>query len=443
MLETNLKIITELKAFLNYLIENENARKLIIKGENDFTRNRKLTIEKLVLFLINLSRKTLTVEIKEFFDLLGIPDMRCTKSAFTQQRKKLCYLFFELWNYHLSNCFYNFYGNKIKTWNSFRLLGIDGSTLYLANTKELTEYFGVQENQHGGKTMARTLFVYDVLNEIAIYSKIRPIKTSESTILCPLIESIPDDAIAIYDRGFPSYKNMFLHICQEKEKKFVMRCSVTQNKTVIDFVNSGKRNQIVEFTPNDEAIKQLYQMKYHVTKKTSIKVRLIRIELDDGSIEILATNLYDSKIYPTSQFKFLYFQRWKVETGINYFKNLYQIELFSGNTVESVHQDFYATIFTFNLHSILIKQCKSGVHKISQNRKYEYKINRAVTLGFIKGDLIRLFTNSNPVAILKKMEKEFLTELIPIRNNRKYKRIKKVKRLNGKYQTLTNYKQAI
>lgn len=443
MIETNVKIINELKEFLKYFIENEETRKLIIKNEKDFTRRRKLSVEKIILFLINLSRKTLTVEIKEFFDLLEAPDLRCTKSAFTQQRKKLCYLFFKLWNRYLAECFYLFYEDNIKRWNGFRLLGVDGSTLYLPNTKALTEYFGVQENQHGGKTMARTLFVYDVLNEITIYSELQPIKTSETAILNSLIERIPDDAIAIYDRGFPSYKTMFLHIFQEKEKKFVMRCPITLNKTVIDFVKSGKKNQIVEFTPNNEAIAQLYEMKYIVTKETAIKVRLIRIELDDGNIEVLATNLYDSIKYPTNKFKELYFQRWKVETGINYLKNLYQIELFSGYTVESIYQDFYATIFTFNLHGILIKQCETSVRNINQNRKYNYKINRTVTLGFIKGDLIKLFLSNNPKSILEKMKNEFIKELVPIRNGRKYERHKKVKRLNGKYQTLTNYKQAI
>ena len=443
MIETNVKIINELKEFLKYFIENEEKRKIIIKNEKDFRRKRKLSAEKIILFLINLSRKTLTVEIKEFFDILATPELRCTKSAFTQQRKKLSYLFFKLWNLYLADCFYFFYEDNIKRWNGHRLLGVDGSTLYLPNTKSLAEYFGKQENQHGGKVMARTLFIYDVLNEITIYSELHPIKISETAILNSVIEKIPDDAIAIYDRGFSSYKNMFLHIFQEREKKFVMRCSIVPNKTIINFVKSGKRNQIVKLTPNDDAIAQLYKMKYIVNKETTIKVRLIRIELDDGNVEVLATNLYESKKYPTNKFKKLYFQRWKIETEINYLKNLYQIELFSGYAVESIYQDFYATMFTFNLHGILIKQCEIDVININRNRKYEYKINRTVTLGFIKGDLINLFINNSPKTILEKMKNEFIKELVPIRNGRKYERLKKVKRLNGKYQTLTNYKQAI
>lgn len=443
MIEANIQIIGELKEFIRYVLNDKELRKIIIPKANDFTRDRNLTVEKLALFLINMSRKTLSVELHEFFEILGKSEKRCTKSAFTQQRKKLSYLFFKGWNINLRDSFYYYYSEKLVLWNGFRLIGVDGSTFYLPQTKEILEYFGTQENQYGGKAMARALFVYDVLNEISIHNEIHPIKTSESAILCDLITLLPYDSIAIYDRGFPSFKNMFLHIYQEKAKLFVMRCSLTQNKAVIDFVKSGKRSAIVELHPNKDAKNQLWELGYKVFENTTIKIRFIRIELDNGDIEILATNLYDSIKYPTSQFKSLYFHRWKVETGINYIKNLYQIELFSGRSVESVKQDFYATMFTFNLHSILIKQCDLKLKMKDKETKYEYKINRTVTLGFIKGDLLLLFINSNPKEILIKMQNEFSKETIPIRDGRKYERTKKVRRLNGKYQSLTNYKRAI
>ena len=235
----------------------------------------------------------------------------------------------------------------------------------------------------------------------------------------------------------------FPHMSQETEKKFVMRCSLNENNMIANFVKSGKRNMIVNFVPpKSEAIKQLYELGYKIAKDTIIRVRLIRVELDNGEIEVLATNLYDSIKYPTSQFKALYFMRWGVETSINYLKNIYQVELFSGYSIEAIKQDFYATMFTFNLHSILIKQCESNLKQTNLNKKYEYKINRTTTLGFIKGELILLFINENPEEILLKMRKEFLKELIPIRDGRKYIRSPKIQK-RGKYQTLTNYKHAV
>ena len=39
-------------------------------------------------------------------------------------------------------------------------------------------------------------------------------------------------------------------------------------------------------------------------------MRLVKVILDDGEIEILATSLLDDKIYKTNDFKILYWKRW-------------------------------------------------------------------------------------------------------------------------------------
>ena len=77
MIEANIIIIQELKEFIRVVLEDKELRKLAIKNERDFTRERKLTAEKLAFFLINMSRKTLSVELKEFFEILEIPDTLC------------------------------------------------------------------------------------------------------------------------------------------------------------------------------------------------------------------------------------------------------------------------------------------------------------------------------------------------------------------------------
>ena len=50
--------------------------------------------------------------------------------------------------------------------------------------------------------------------------------------------------------------------------------------------------------------------------------------------------------------------RWGIETNISPQKNIMQLESFSGLTVKAVEQDFYATVFTANLHAGLIKDAQ-------------------------------------------------------------------------------------
>lgn len=442
MIEANLKIINELKEFLKLVLKVPKLREVFFNNCQNFTRNRKLSFENLVLFLINLSKKSLSIELKEFFGLLSTDYSPCSKSAFCQQRKKLRHYFFKVWNELLITSFYRYYQENVKRWNGFRLWGIDGSTLYLINKKEVREYFGVQSNKHAEIPMARAMYIYDVLNNLVVFSEIYPIKYSEHAVFPKWIEKLPEDVIGIYDRGFASFKIMFLHIYQEKGKKFVIRLPI-KSKEVRKFVASGKRSKIVNFNATYDAIEQLYDLGYVVTSETSIKVRLIRVELGNGKIEVLATNLYEEKDYCAELFKELYFKRWGIETSIGIQKNYLQIEIFSGQTVETIHQDFYASIFTLNLHSLLIKQCDEDIEKINQKRKHEYKINRNVTLGFLKGEIVKIFINYEPEEIIKRLKKEFIKAIEPIRPNRTYPRKVKLKRMKGKYQTFTNYKRAI
>lgn len=67
-----------------------------------------------------------------------------------------------------------------------------------------------------------------------------------------------------------------------------------------------------------------------------LKVRLIRIELDNGEIEVLITSLLDRQKYAHTDFKPLYQQRWGSETCYDTLKNKLQIEVVSGHSPEAV-----------------------------------------------------------------------------------------------------------
>jgi hypothetical protein len=54
-----------------------------------------------------------------------------------------------------------------------------------------------------------------------------------------------------------------------------------------------------------------------------------------------------------------------------------------------------------------------------------------------------LFLLEEPEQILIRLQKAFERNIEPVRPGRQYQRITKAKRLNGKFQTFTNYKRAV
>ena len=104
MKEINLKIIDDVKIFLFNVQEKDSFRKLFCKS-NAFIRKRVLTLSYVVLFLINMPKRTLSIELTDYFTI-HTNGIKCTKSAFSQQRNKLNYSFFYAWNRILTDSFY-------------------------------------------------------------------------------------------------------------------------------------------------------------------------------------------------------------------------------------------------------------------------------------------------------------------------------------------------
>lgn len=438
MLSANLKIIGELKEFISIIVETPELLKNFSLDGKAFTRSRKLPFERIVFLILKLCKKTLSVELDQFFEEINKPNS-CTVSAFSQQRMKLNPQFYCVWNELLNICYYHYYGSNVKRWKGYRIIAGDGSCISLVNTPKLEKYFGKQSNQNSSYVQAQAFYFYDVLNELIIHAKLSHCKIGEASLAYPLIDHLKTDMLMIYDRYFCSYKMMALHLWQEKEVKFVIRARESQN-IIKTFIKSGKQSSIIHYGPSSEAVKEMSKCGYKITKNTYLKIRLIRVELEN-SLEVLVTNLWDEEGHPVEVFKELYFKRWGVETNISRQKNILQLESFSGLTPKSVEQDFYATVVVSNLFSILAKEAQNTIDTKVKN-KYPMKINGNKAIGKLKSNLIDLFLGKQPEFILQKLFFYFIRDPLPVRANRSFKRVLKNKLSKSKHKTFTNYKPA-
>ena len=439
MFTTNLRIIDELKQFICLTIDNPEVLQSFTTSEKAFTRERKLTFSRVVLLIAKLCKKTLSVELDKFFEEIDFK-IKCTVSAFSQQRKKLQSQFYKAWNEVLLLSYYYHYGKEVKRWKGYRLIAGDGSNVSLVNTPVLQEYFGGQSNQICSFVQAKTFYCYDILNGLIVSARMEPYRTGELPMAYANVDKLESDMLMIYDRNFFNFKMMALHLWHQPEIKFVIRAKEL-NDIVASFIESKACGAIVHLTITPSALAELPKSGYKVDKTTTIKIRLVRVELEN-SVEVLATNLWEEDGHPACQFKELYFERWGIETNIGLQKNIFRLESFSGLTVQSVLQDFHATVFTNNLHAVLIKDAQETIDHSETKKKYPLKINNNKSHGKLREFMIALFISKEPKIIMQILHNYFIRDPLPVIKGRTFPRVIKNKQSKSKHKTFMNYKPA-
>ena len=387
--------------------------------QNAFTRNRKFPFELLILSLINMPKRTMSIELQSFFNYLrrGVGRIvSITTSAFTQSRQKLSPDVFVGINGVVLDEYYTDNEERVTLWEGHRLLSIDGSYICLPYSEELKEIYGTYNNQKKTEDviLGRASVLYDVLNNIVIEGFLLPKSEGEITIAYDHVKQLQRNDLVILDRGYPSFGLAYEIL--EKEAGFLFRCKHEYNNITKQFMKSDKQEDIVEIKCKQ---KQSFENKSY-TKDSTIQVRLIKILLDSGEVELLMTSLIDKEKYPHGCFKALYFKRWGIETYYDRLKNILNVENFSGLTNQAILQDFQCALFISNVQSLIIEEAQQSANEKYNKRRYEYKINTSVSLGFLKYRILDLFINRGAKATLEELEKILIEQVVPVRKNRKF-----------------------
>jgi len=383
----------------------------------DFSRKRKQSFSSTVLFLLNLSTKSLSLEIENFVGLFKIYlDIKTfTKSAFVQYRKKIKPDIFRDLSKVIVDEFYTDNESGVKLWNGFRLLAVDGSRLTLPNTEELKQIYGQIRNQeHIDVFQARVSVLYDLINNYIIDGLLSPIAIGEGQLALEHLLHVKENDIVIYDRGYPSFNLIYEHLKQGSD--FLMRAKISFSNVTREFIKSGKSTEIVSIYPGQRN-KKLIVKEYD--KKASVKVRLVRVNLPCGEVELLITSLLDITKYNTNIFKELYFKRWGVESFYDELKNKLKVEYFSGYSNQSIMQDFYAALFVSNVQTLIVSELTDEINEQTKGARYKYKVNSNLSYGFLKNRIVTLFFSENEMnETIKELKTLFKKHIIPIRPNR-------------------------
>ena len=134
--------------------------------------------------------------------------------------------------------------------------------------------------------------------------------------------------------------------------------------------------------------------------------------------------MLDEDHYRTEDFKALYFRRWRIETYYGLIKSRLSLEHFSGRSLLSVQQDFFATLFISNLESVLTETAEDKLDERSKSNKNRLQVNRAVSFNLIKHQIFDLLLSEVELdQTLELMTQIFLQNPTAIRPLRSFPRL--------------------
>lgn len=397
---TAVKKITELL----YSIEFLHRSRL---NEKNFTRNRSLNFISATSIILNLCRKSLQTELYNFFDKIKNGAKPVSKQAFSKARQNILpEAFMELYQVTVSEA----RQSELSTYQGYHVYAVDGSTVALENEPELLEYFHCSGSA-GNACTARISFLQDCLNGVIMDAQISDYKIGERKLAQKHIDALKsmgiNKDILLFDRGYVS--DDLLNNMLKDNLYFVMRIRDRWHEKEIASTKSG------DFT---NIILDKKEQKIRIIKVPMKKLTENGVETEE--YEILFTNI---DFLDIDQLFKLYGLRWGVETSYNTVKEKLQLENFSGKTVVSVLQDFFATVTIANMATFYKIEADETIEDQDKDKdnKYKYQANLNIIIGILRDRLIEAVLEQNKrkqQKMLKKLFDDITRFKTPIRPDR-------------------------
>ncbi len=395
-------------------------------SDNNYIRKRKVLPKDIILYELNKKGLSTKMEILNFNNINSVQNI--SSPGLFKQREKLNPNAFLYLMQMLLKDFYTSYKKEVKTYKGYILTAIDGSDFEIPNTKNSRyQYNGKQQKQSARITVSTC---FDLLNHYTLDTIVEKYDYSETKMAQMHYESIKENqilgkfkSIRIMDRNYRNLSNIYSYI--KDDEKFIIRIASSVYE---------KENQAMK--TNDEIIEIGYEynrVKYY--KKTDpelyeylntgnkIKVRCVKVLLDNGETEVLLTNLPNNE-FSTQELKELYNLLWQIEINYKNLKNNLKIECISSSKEILIKQDIYSQVLVSNMLQAFIND---NEEKIKQEKyKNKMKINKNMSVGIFKNTLIFILLEENSKKRLEMMDKLAIAlerYIVPIKPGRKNKRI--------------------
>jgi hypothetical protein len=393
--------------------------------EKDFTRERVLTFPVVMLLLLQKTTKSLQRHLQSFFRELSrdFEKVSVTAGGWTQARAKLRDTAFIEMNQSVvvPAVYAPEQAEHCRRWRGHRVLGVDGSQLWLPDHPDVVKEFGaVEVANQGGQTGTRYVpgrlsVVYDLLNGIGLDAALEPVNRSEVEMATAQLIHLQETDVLIWDRGFTGF--VLMAQVRGRGAHFVGRCSKGSFGPAQELFGGNRAGRSVVTTiwvPHSQKA-QAGQLGL----PRNLTVRFMSLRLPTGELEVLVTSLLDEAIYPTEEFLGVYHWRWNHETYHQMLKGRLDLENWTGRTSQAVRQDLQAAVLVSNLESLLSQQAQEHLSAGDSQRLNPAQVNRAVSYHALKEMILELLWSQRPVEeVIREIQSWMRSNPVSMRTSR-------------------------
>ena len=375
-----------------------NPEHYVLHPGKDFSRNRKLGFQRLLLMLLTMEGDCIKEELYRYF---GRSTDTPSKAAFYKQRKKVKEdAFRSLLVSFTQKC------QKKLLKGKYSLVACDGSAADIfRNPDDSDTFFEPNGKSTRGFNQIHINAFFSVLDKKITDLLIQPArKRNEYSAFWQMVDRSESDTPVIYlcDRGYASY-NAFAHVI-ESGQFFVMRCTDDKTEKILGFpldniqqldyhverILSRSQSKKKRLHPEQEEqyrfvcknVPMDYITQGHPEYRLSL--RIIRIELSDSCYENLITNLPELD-FDFDDLKDLYHLRWDEETSFRDLKYPLCLKAFHSQKYEYIIQEVWARAILYNFCS----EIAMAVEIPEKKRKYVYQVNYSEAIKICR-DFLRI-----------------------------------------------------
>ena len=405
-----------------------------VNPAKDFSRQREITPDILISFLVSKGSSSSRVEMLDFW---GLDQKMPSLSALSQQRAKLRPEALEAVLSEFNNSVSGQEGFPFSD-DGYRYLAADGSTTTFFSTPKLApaEYFCSPGHSANGVYSIHINAFFDLDAHIYTDAILQPVhEKNEFRAFCDIVDrhgTIPGRKnVYIGDRGYCSYNNM-AHV-KEQGQYFLFRTKDIHSKGLVgnfEFPETESFDIDVTVTltrshsgkipvPPGTYRRFIDQasafdfIEYGSPDTYTLTFRIVRFSIGEDSYECIVTNLSRDD-FPPQRLKALYYRRWSVESSFRKLKYTIGLSNYHSYKPEYVKQEIWANLIAYNITEMLI----NSVIIEKKETKYEYKVNFTMAAHICRV-FLRLATEKDQYNVMLLLQKE----LIPIRNERQYPRL--------------------
>lgn len=374
----------------------KNKEEYVKNPKTDFTRNRKLNMEKLIRLMLSMKSTALKQSLHQ---LIGTSNEYFTSSAFVQQRSKISSKVFK-------DIFYNFNAmcKDTKTYRGYRIFAVDGTDVNCPRNPE-SENFMRNSKCTTGYNLMHMNALYDLMNKTYVDVITQPYKVNdEQGALVDMLRrnTFQGKNILTADRGYESY-NVIATLIEAENLDFVIRLkhgsgamyhvqqlpmieldvdvfiSITTTQTKEDKLH--KRRYIQTMRNKDKIYSdKTNKSRWDHPSPYDMTIRIVRVLLDNGEYETLATSLPREE-FSTEDIKDIYHIRWGIETAFRDLKYTLGLKYLHSKKDDSILQEIYSTLIMYNYCSRIAGSVE--IQQISK-RKHMYKVNFSMAVTYCK-----------------------------------------------------------